>query len=247
MKNILLINDYFNVKKSLTKNIFSFTEHNGVSVGLLKALKNTPPDLIFICIDKKIPVQLEKTKVKQEVKKRNIPVIICSHNKEILVGLMFEDFAPDLTLSLPIDDRLLLILTTYLLDIKHKLPISDTNLIVQYKGSHSIKIKDKIFLDNINKQINQNLLDKHFNVDDLSQRMGLSRNHLYRKVKQLTGKSAVEYILLVRLNNAIELINDKSYSLKEICFKTGFSDQAYFSKCFKKHFTVTPSEYLKNL
>jgi AraC-like DNA-binding protein len=74
----------------------------------------------------------------------------------------------------------------------------------------------------------------------------LSRSKLYRKIKALTGDTANEFIRKVRLEKAKQIIEGTEYTISEICYKVGFSSPSYFTKCFKDHFGVLPTEIREN-
>jgi len=94
----------------------------------------------------------------------------------------------------------------------------------------------------------QGVLDKHlsstsFHVEELSREMGLSRVHLYRKVKEACGKSPSEYIRNYRLLHAMKLLRSDAVSVSEVAYQSGFNDLSHFSKCFKRAFGMSPSHY----
>ena len=82
------------------------------------------------------------------------------------------------------------------------------------------------------------------NVQKTSNALGLSRVHLYRRVKAITGKSPNQFIRDFRLSVAVELLKQNRYNVNEVCYKTGFRDVTYFRKCFKEKFNVAASYYL---
>ena len=78
----------------------------------------------------------------------------------------------------------------------------------------------------------------------ISEELGISRVQLYRKVKEISGLSPVDYLRNFRLSKAATLLNHKRYSVSEVAYRAGFSSPAYFAKCFKSVFNMTPSEYI---
>lgn len=83
-----------------------------------------------------------------------------------------------------------------------------------------------------------------FSIEELSGDIGLSRVHLYRKIKTLFGISPTDFLRNYRLNKAVILLKQKQYTISEITYMTGFSSPAYFTKCFKTLYNVTPTEYI---
>lgn len=106
-----------------------------------------------------------------------------------------------------------------------------------------IENMDDQFLRRFLTQIDAVYFDPEYNVEKLSDTLGVSRGHLHRKMKELTGASPVEFLRNYRLNKASQLLKQGELSISEIAYTTGFSSPAYFSKCFRQVYSVTPSEY----
>jgi DNA-binding response OmpR family regulator len=102
---------------------------------------------------------------------------------------------------------------------------------------------DEQFLKKAFETVEREMSDTEFSVQALSEKMGLSRMQLHRKLTALTNQSATEFIKTIRLNKAAILLKSKSGTAAEIAYDVGFNTPAYFSTCFKEHFGTTPSEY----
>ena len=102
---------------------------------------------------------------------------------------------------------------------------------------------DDAFLRKFAEQIEAVYADPEYNVEKLSETLVLSRGHLHRKIKELTGTAPVEFLRTYRLNKATQLLRQNAYTVSEVAYRTGFSSPAYFSKCFKAVYGVTPTEY----
>ena len=102
---------------------------------------------------------------------------------------------------------------------------------------------DDAFLRKFAEQIEAVYADPEYNVEKLSETLGLSRGYLHRKIKELTGTAPVEFLRTYRLNKATQLLRQNAYTVSEVAYRTGFSSPAYFSKCFKAVYGVTPTEY----
>ena len=100
----------------------------------------------------------------------------------------------------------------------------------------------KILADVIN-VINQNLSKEDLCVQDIADELALSRSKLYRKIKELTGKSANEMIRKMRLEKSKEFLIITDMTIGEICYKVGFSSPSYYTKRFKEHTGLIPKEY----
>lgn len=110
--------------------------------------------------------------------------------------------------------------------------------------SNTIIDSDKQFLHLFIEQLDRFYKDSEISVEKISKNIGVSRVHLYRKVKEITGLSPVDYIRNFRLAKAVQLLDQKRFSISEIAYQTGFSSPAYFSKCFRDLFEMTPTDYL---
>ncbi|MGC4231930.1 MAG: ATP-binding protein, partial [Niabella sp.] len=100
---------------------------------------------------------------------------------------------------------------------------------------------DEDLLNNINQQLETKLEDATYSVEDLGKAVGLSRVHLFRKLKALTGSSPSQYIRNFKLNKALQIIEQEDLRISELAYRVGFQDPNYFLKCFKEKFGQTPS------
>jgi len=103
---------------------------------------------------------------------------------------------------------------------------------------------DSKFLKKLGSIINEHLDDTELSVDFLCQRIGLSRTHLNRKMRDLVGESPASYIKQLRLRESVRLIKERNLSISEIAFKVGFSSPSYFSQAFRDYYGLTPKEYI---
>jgi AraC-like DNA-binding protein len=93
-------------------------------------------------------------------------------------------------------------------------------------------------------QIEENIADKEFGVQQLAKKMNLTRSQLYRRINNITHISVVEFIKVVRLKRAAQLLSQQPENISEVAFQVGFNDLSYFSKCFKYQFGVSPARFL---
>ena len=76
--------------------------------------------------------------------------------------------------------------------------------------------------------------------------MAMGRSAFFKKVKEITGFPPKEYLRIMRLNKASELLSNTDIPIAEVSFKVGISDPLYFSKCFKARFGVSPTAWQKD-
>lgn len=108
-----------------------------------------------------------------------------------------------------------------------------------------IESLDDLFLRKFVGLIGQVYTDGDYNVERLCEEMAMSRSHLYRKVRELTGLSPVNYLNDYRLRRAMELLRQRGCPVSEAAYATGFSSPAYFAKMFRSRFGITPTEARK--
>ncbi len=107
----------------------------------------------------------------------------------------------------------------------------------------SPSIHDERFLKNAYEIVEKYLVDPNFNIQMFSSEIGMSRAQLYRKINAVSGQSVNEFIRIVRLKKAADLLANSQSTISEIVEKVGFNSFAYFTKSFKDYFGVTPSKY----
>lgn len=90
-------------------------------------------------------------------------------------------------------------------------------------------------------------MDTDLNIDDIGKSLGLSRVQLYRKVKSLTNYSPNEFVRIIRLKAAEQMMITSEKSISEIAYDTGFTSPSYFTKCFKEYFNENPTDFLKRI
>ncbi len=105
--------------------------------------------------------------------------------------------------------------------------------------------RDEQLISKVMTWLEENVSDTEVTVEQLASYVGMGRTSMYNKIKGLTGKSPVELILDFRMEKATYYLKSGQYSVSETSYKVGFSDPGYFSRSFKKHFGITPADYMK--
>ena len=105
--------------------------------------------------------------------------------------------------------------------------------------------KDEQLIKKVMAWLEENVGDAEITVDQLVSHVGMGRTSMYNKIKGLTGKSPVELIQDFRLEKATYYLKSGQYSVSETSYKVGFSDPGYFSRSFKKHYGISPADYMK--
>jgi signal transduction histidine kinase/DNA-binding response OmpR family regulator len=214
----------------------------------LELAMHTIPDLVItdVMMPKIDGVKLCK-KLKQDFRTSHVPVIMLTalsskqHEKEgILVGA-------DEYLTKPFDPSVLKIRGDQLLATRRLLKekYSHENFLKSNTIPKTHTTPDDKFLAKLVSTIEENIADPEFGTLSISREVGVSRTQLYRKMAALTEMTVKEFIRSIRLKKAAELIVLDRLSISEAAYAVGFQQVAYFRKCFKEMFGMTPSEYAK--
>ena len=124
-----------------------------------------------------------------------------------------------------------------------KKQLSDTEKINLAPDAIPYSQMDEDFIKKIIGEIEKNISFPGYKVDDLCLAVGFSKSQLYRKLKGLTGKSIKEFVRMIRLKRAAQLLEQKDLRVSEITSETGFNDLQNFREAFKKQFGMSPKQY----
>ena len=103
---------------------------------------------------------------------------------------------------------------------------------------------DDIFRDRLFNLIEEKYGDSEFRVEQMSDVLGMSRILLYRKIRSIFGMSPSDLLRSFRLQKAVKLLAERQLNVSEVAYAVGFSSSAYFAKCFKAVYGMTPTEYM---
>lgn len=215
----------------------------------LALIKENMPDMVITDVMMPLMDGFELCKqIKSNSLLCHIPVIILS--AKATDGDKIEGFGigADSYLTKPFNPELLLTVMHNLLSSRKRLRdslLGNTTLDLEEGApSQELSKMDKAFLDKLYKCIDREISNPDFNVNALGKELGMSRTSFYRKIKSLTGITPNDFLRIYRLNKAAELIRRKEMGLSEIADNIGFGTQSYFSRSFKKHFGVSPKNFV---
>jgi len=247
---ILVIEDNPDICDYLSSQLSQYfhvhTANNGRE-GLALAIE-TAPDLV-VC-DVMLPEMngFEITRrIRNEFQTCHIPVVLLTALSSGEHQLQGVDAGADAFIAKPFSTRFLLTNIIRIIEQREKIRKRFSNDPGFFEVNIAEHEADKKFLDRLHFIITRNLDNTQFSVDEFAAAVKLGRTLFYKKVKGLTGYSPNEYIRLVRLKQAAELLNTGDYTVSEVTYKVGMNDPFYFSKCFKAQFGIPPSAYLKKV
>ena len=175
----------------------------------------------------------------------DIPVIMLTSKTEVSDRLEGLKRGADAYLSKPFNMDELHILIDNLIDNVRRLRGKFSGAQKQEEKLEKVEVKSNndALMDRIMKCINENITDPDFNVEKLTEQVGISRAQLHRKMKEITGISAGDFIRNLRLEQAARLIKERKINVTQVAYAVGFNNQTHFSTVFKKHYGITPTEY----
>ncbi|MGM9778374.1 MAG: ATP-binding protein, partial [Prevotella sp.] len=104
---------------------------------------------------------------------------------------------------------------------------------------------DDLLMKRVMKVVNQNYTDPDFNVEALSQKVGVSRAQLHRRMKDITGMTTSDFLRNIRMEQAARLLKEGKINITQVAYSVGYNNQTHFSTVFKAHFGMSPTEYGK--
>ncbi len=180
--------------------------------------------------------------LKEDIRTSHIPIVLLTAKSDVESRIVGLKQGADDYLAKPFHEEELLIRLKNLLDIRLKLQKRYQNLYDQAPiEEKSVVSKEDEFILKFKEIVEAQLSDPDFDVDHLSQALFLSRSHLSRKIKALTGRSLSIYIRSLRLQKARHLLLSTNLSIKEISYEVGIFNPPYFTRAYQEEFGETPS------
>lgn len=230
------IQDYF-------KSDFQCLVANNGKAGL-KIILETKPDII-LC-DVKMPVMdgLEMCQRLRDTLPTSVtPIILLTAKNDKETELKSIKLRIDAFVSKPFDPEILGMRVHQLVEAHNLLEKQQrVEKLTTPTAVHEVSDDEKL-LANITHIIEDQIANPDLNVEFLCQMTGQSQKQIYRKIKGLTGMTAIDYIRTIRMKKAALLLSNRNFTVAEVMYKVGFSNHSYFAKCFGAMFGLTPTQY----
>lgn len=249
-RKILIIEDDNDIREFLQNEIAQYFEVAAESDGLSGLERARTYDADLIISDVLMPglTGFEVTRqLKNDFETSHIPIILLTAMNSTENHLEGVESGADAYITKPFSPKLLLARIFKLIEQRDKLRDKFSKDPSMVHPTICTSDKDKEFVDKLQGIMEQNLDNDQLTVDDMASMMGLGRTVFYRKVRGLTGYSPNEYIRIIRMKKAAELLLEDRLTVSEISYKVGINDPLYFSKCFKQQFSVAPTVYRRTV
>ena len=243
---VLLVEDHRELRLHIRKILWSFyriEEAEDGNSGLEKA-RSLVPDLIISDIIMPGMDGVEMcSQIKRDPKTEHIPVILLSAKSDMDSKVEGYEKGADDFMEKPFFPQQLLARIRNLIESREKLKMHFGDGEYKRPKIAGIAPFDREFLEKVFYKIEQNIGNSEYNVNQLSSELGMSRVHLYRRFKDLTGKTPKDYMKETRLKTAAHLLEENRSNVSEVAYQVGFNTPSNFTASFKSFYGISPKEY----
>ncbi|MDR0750468.1 MAG: response regulator [Tannerellaceae bacterium] len=210
----------------------------------LKLAMELHPDLIVADVMMPVMDGFEMVRrLKAHVPTSVIPLILLTAKDDKTTELSSIRLHIDAFVPKPFNPAILLSRARQLIDRKKSLEKKlRIEIMSEPQAENQISHAEKL-LASVTRIIEENISEPDFNVNALCEKTGESQKQLYRKIKQLTGMTTIEYIKSIKLKKAALLLDSKKFTVSEVMYMVGFNNHSYFAKCFHAQFGKKPGQY----
>lgn len=180
--------------------------------------------------------------IKQDKRTAHIPVILLTARQNTEAKLEGLQTGADDYVTKPFNMTILGLRIRKLIELSRRHSVSQGK-IEPTPSEIVITSLDEKLIEKAIKYVEDNMSRSELSVEELSRELGMSRVHLYKKLLQITGKTPIEFIRVIRLKRAAQLLRESQLHVSEVAFEVGFNNPKYFSRYFKDEFGVLPSVY----
>ena len=180
--------------------------------------------------------------IKQDKRTAYIPVILLTARQNTEAKLEGLQTGADDYVTKPFNMTILVLRIRKLIELSRYHRVTQ-GMIDPAPSEIVITSLDEKLIEKAIKYVEDNMSRTELSVEELSRELGMSRVHLYKKLLQITGKTPIEFIRVIRLKRAAQLLRESQLHVSEVAFEVGFNNPKYFSRYFKDEFGVLPSVY----
>jgi len=246
MHKILVVEDNFEMRGFITselKHVYLVYEANNGIEGVNKA-KSIMPDIIISDVMMPEMDGHEMCKaIKSNIDTSHIPIILLTAKASDDNKYEGYKSGADEYISKPFNLEFLKLRINQLIDLQNKRKKQFKSKIEVNPSEINLNSLDELFLKKALENMELNMSNSDYSVSELSNDMNMDRTVLYRKLQSITGLTPIEFIRMIRLKRAAQILNQGQYPISEVASMVGFNTQKYFTKYFKDAFGVTPSQF----
>lgn len=247
-QTILVVDDNADIRSYISEqleNEYAILEAREGESGLHIA-RDVLPDLIItdVMMPRMDGYTFSKA-IREDTRSSHIPIIMLTARADEADKIEGLQTGVDDYLIKPFSTKELVVRVKNLLEMRARLRKKFKSALVIKPEEVSIIPADQKFMEQVISEIQLNISNVEFSAQQLADNMAMSVRTLTRKLNSLIDQSPAHFIRSVRLNSAAELLKVQAGTISEIAYQVGFSDQAHFTRTFKKEFNQSPSEYIR--
>lgn len=182
-------------------------------------------------------------RIKNDVRTSHIPFVMLSAKSAEEHKIEGLTSGADEYMTKPFNDKILKLKIARLTELSQKRHETFNKQIEPEPSQITITTLDEKLIAKAIKYVEDNISNPELSVEEMSHNLGMSRVHLYKKLLSITGRSPIEFIRVIRLKRAAQLLLDRQQNVADVAYAVGFNNPKYFSRYFKEEFGVLPSLY----
>ena len=183
-------------------------------------------------------------KIRQTPQTSLLPVIVLTSKSDEESRRICVEIGADHYLTKPVSLNILRSSIANAIKIRQQLKNRITADVRAGKNIIDAESPDSVLIKKVTDSILENLGNNNFGVNELSAKIGISRVHLNRKLKELLNITPVNLIKTIKMKQAAKLLIESRLNVADVAYKLGFSSHSYFSSHFKEYFGTSPTEFV---
>jgi signal transduction histidine kinase/DNA-binding response OmpR family regulator len=243
---ILIVEDHMDVRsylRGLLEPHYHVQEATNGEEGLLQA-RATLPDLVVtdVMMPERTGMEMVQA-LRRSERTDGIPVVMLTARADVSDQVAGLVQGADAYVTKPFDADVLIAQIERLISARRQLRKRLRREAPPAPGAVAEAAPPASFDKRLRAAVRAHLSDPDLTVEQLAEQVGLARRTVTRKTKEAFGQTPSSLIRSMRLDRGAKLLKEDAGTVSEVAYAVGFNSLSYFSRCFKDHFGVSPTEY----
>jgi signal transduction histidine kinase/AraC-like DNA-binding protein len=183
-------------------------------------------------------------KIKNNINTSHIPVILLTARGDADSQYESIDIGADYFIPKPFNIKLLSLRIKKVIESRERLRKLFSSSQYSQLKEITTNSRDEQFMNKLMTYVNDHIGEPDLNINFIADSLGMSRSTFFRKIKSITGTTGKDFVDSVRLKRATQLLIESDLNISEIAYDIGHSSPLYFSKWFKTHYKISPTDYI---